>query len=277
MRFPAVATRHATALVTAIVAGVASAVGAAALVVLAPTAASAAGIVTITPGGPLPADAPTTVQLTGAGFQSVAGGFGGIYVLFGWVDGSSWQPSKGGQTGAQLRYAPDEASAANAGRQKFVAFPGGETSTAANGGELKADGTWATELTVPGARFTASDAAGDPVEIDCLAVQCGVITIGAHGLANANNETFTPVTFTGTSVGTPVGTSVAEPTNEPSATADSESSPTPEPAAAPTSAAVPADDASSGPPVAALGAVALVVAAAVAFFVVRARRAPAGT
>ena len=30
--------------------------------------------------------------------------------------------------------------------------------------------------------------------VDCRKVTCGVITVGAHGVANANNETFTPVT-----------------------------------------------------------------------------------
>lgn len=144
------------------------------------------------------ADAPTTVQLAGTGFQSVAGGFGGVYVLFGWVDeaaGDGWRPSAGGESGVQYRYAVDTQSQENAGYQRFVAFPGSTTSAEANGGEVAADGSWATDLTIPGATLTALDAGGGTVEVDCRLVTCGVITIGAHGVANANNETFTPVAF----------------------------------------------------------------------------------
>ncbi len=144
------------------------------------------------------ADAPTTVQVAGTGFQSVAGGFGGIYVLFGWVDeaaGDGWRPSAGGGSGVQYRYAVDTQSQENAGYQRFVAFPGSSTSAEANGGEVAEDGTWATDLTIPGATLTALGPDGGTVEVDCREVTCGVITIGAHGVANANNESFTPVAF----------------------------------------------------------------------------------
>ncbi len=137
----------------------------------------------------------TKVTLSGSGFQSIKGGHGGIYVFFGTVNGS-WQPSKGGQVGTNYKYVPDSESKNNQGFQKFVTFPGSDTKDAANGGEIKADGTWSTEMTIPGATFETVDRAGKVVTVDCTKVTCGVMTIGAHGVKNARNETFTPVTFT---------------------------------------------------------------------------------
>ncbi|WP_378148102.1 hypothetical protein ACFJGV_07795 [Cnuibacter sp. UC19_7] len=140
-------------------------------------------------------DGPTQLQVTGSGFQSVAGGFGGIYVLFGWVDPTgSWQPSAGGATGTTYRYAMDD-EAAPQGYQQFLSFPGGATEASASGGVLGADGAWATTITVPGPVFQTFDRENNEITVDCVATQCGVITIGAHGVANANNESFTPVTF----------------------------------------------------------------------------------
>ncbi|ROS23153.1 hypothetical protein [Cellulomonas sp. PhB150] len=140
----------------------------------------------------------TTVSVSGAGFQSVKGGFGGIYVFFGWVDdpsGGSWRPSKGGATGADYLYVPDSESKDNGGFQRFVAFPGSDTAASANGGTVKADGTWSTRLTIPGPTFQAADRSGKVVEVDCRTKTCGVLTIGAHGVVNPSNESFTRVTF----------------------------------------------------------------------------------
>jgi hypothetical protein len=44
-------------------------------------------------------DYATTLTLRGCGFQSVPKGYGGIYVLFGWVADGAWQPSKAGRQG----------------------------------------------------------------------------------------------------------------------------------------------------------------------------------
>jgi len=143
-------------------------------------------------------DGPTTLRLSGTGFQSVPGGFGGIYVSFGWVDdaaGGTWRPSQGGRTGIDYDYIPDSETADNQGYLRFVAFPGSDTEAAANGGTVAADGTWSTTLTVPGPTFTAQGRDGAATSIDCTQVQCGVITIGAHGVVNPSNESFTPVTF----------------------------------------------------------------------------------
>jgi hypothetical protein len=160
----------------------------------------------------------TELRVSGSGFQSIKNGYGGIYVAFGWVD-DGWRPSQGGATGTDYRYVPDDESAPT-GYISFVAFPGSSTAYAANGGTLAADGTWSTVLTVPGARFTSLDREGNPTEVNCLEVQCGVITIGAHGLKNANNETFTPVSFRDlySAAPTPAATAVAAPAPTPAPT-----------------------------------------------------------
>lgn len=140
----------------------------------------------------------SVVRVSGTGFQSVQGGAGGIYVTFGWVDdaaGGTWRPTQGGATGVDYLYAPDVEGAENKGFQRYVAFPGSGTAAAANGGVIAADGTWAADLTIPTAQFEALDRAGNLAAVDCAQVQCGFITVGAHGVKNANNETFTPVTF----------------------------------------------------------------------------------
>jgi hypothetical protein len=125
----------------------------------------------------------TTLTVNGSGFQSVKGGHGGIYVFFGIK-----------VSGGYL-YVPDSETADNQGFQKFVAFPGSDTADSANGGTIKADGTWRTSLTVPGATFNAVNRSGKAQKVSCRASTCGIITIGAHGVKNARNETFTPISF----------------------------------------------------------------------------------
>lgn len=134
----------------------------------------------------------TSLTLRGTGFQSVRGGHGGIYVFFGTVR-AGWRPSQGGQTGVDYFYVPDGESRDNQGFAKFVAFPGSDTAGSANGGTIAADGSWSTAINVPGARFEAYDRNGGSRTIDCRRVTCGIITVGAHGVANARNESFTPV------------------------------------------------------------------------------------
>jgi hypothetical protein len=141
---------------------------------------------------------PTTVTVSGTGFQSVEGGFGGIYVMFGWVDdaaGGTWTPSQGGESGVDYRYAADTASIDNEGFQRFVAFPGSDTAAAANGGELAADGTWSVTMTIPTPQLDLIGQDGTTTAVDCTVETCGILTIGAHGVANAANESFTPITF----------------------------------------------------------------------------------
>jgi hypothetical protein len=136
----------------------------------------------------------TEVAVTGTGFQSIPSGFGGIYVFFGWVEGGAWAPSQGGVTGSTYRYVYDDESNP-VGYQLFVSFPGASTEYAANGGEVSADGTWSATMKIPGSSFESYDRNGDVTTVDCLSVQCGIITIGAHGVVSPSNESFTPITF----------------------------------------------------------------------------------
>ncbi|WP_217135413.1 hypothetical protein [Leucobacter chinensis] len=144
------------------------------------------------------AEGPTKVTLSGSGFQYQPNAPGGVYVFFGAVSDpttNAWAPSQGGLSGQTYAYA------ATPGAQLLVAFQGGSSAEAANS-MIDPNGNWTTEMTIPGSTFTATF--GDPhsgnqqggQEIDCLQVQCGIITIGAHGLQNANNESFTPISFT---------------------------------------------------------------------------------
>ena len=140
----------------------------------------------------------TRLSVQGRGFQVVRGGFGGVYVLFGWVDdptGRSWRPSQGGLTGRDYQYIPDaESTADNKGYLRYVAFPGSSTAGEA-AAVLSGSGGFSVELTVPGPVFQSVDRDGEVAEVDCRTVTCGVITVGAHGVKNARNETFTPVAF----------------------------------------------------------------------------------
>jgi hypothetical protein len=135
----------------------------------------------------------TELTLRGRGFQSIRNGHGGIYVMFGTVSGQ-WRPSKGGTSGQNYLTVPDTQAKANSGYAKFVAFPGSDTAGSANGGTIGADGSWTARITVPGATFKAVDRNGRVRTVDCRKDVCGVLTIGAHGVANAHNETFTRVT-----------------------------------------------------------------------------------
>lgn len=162
----------------------------------------------------------TTLRVSGSGFQSIKGGHGGIYVMFGTVR-SGWQPSKGGITGVDYFYVPDSEAKNNQGFLKYVAFPGSDTASSANGGVMSSSGSWSTQLVVPGATFKAYDRHGKAKTIDCAKVTCGVFTIGAHGVSNSHNETFTPVRVeslagSGSTTATPDATT----TDEPSAAAD---------------------------------------------------------
>ncbi|MBM7519160.1 hypothetical protein [Nocardioides nitrophenolicus] len=177
--------------------------------------ASAAARISVTNDrGTAAADTKYRTELTikGTGFQVVKGGFGGVYLMFGWVDdarGGSWKPSKGGVTGSDYRYIPDgENAATNQGYLKFIAFPGSSTATEANA-VLGKNGSFTVTLTVPGPTFQSVDRTGKVSTVDCTKVTCGVITIGAHGVKSPANETFTPVRFTDVYEAAPAGPSDA--------------------------------------------------------------------
>lgn len=153
----------------------------------------------------------TQLQLSGSDFQSIKNGHGGIYVLFGAIKGT-WQPSKGGKTGVNYFTVPDSESKNNGGYAKFVTFPGSDTADSANGGQISSDGEWSTTMNVPGAKFKTLDRNGKATTIDCREMTCGVITIGAHGVTNATNETFTKVSVESLSgAATPTATATVDP------------------------------------------------------------------
>ena len=160
----------------------------------------------------------TTLTVSGSGFQSIQGGHGGVYVFFGTVE-RGWRPSEGGATGVDYFYVPDSESRDNAGFQRFVAFPGSDTASSANGGTMSASGSWSTSLVVPGAVFDAYDRDGGSRRVDCRKVTCGVITVGAHGVTNARNESFTPVSVGDLYAGEPEPSETAEPGTEPTGSA----------------------------------------------------------
>lgn len=144
------------------------------------------------------ATGPTTIKVSGSGFQSIAKAMGGIYVVFGYApQGGTWRPSKGGKSGRDFFYVADSQSKANSGYQRFVAFPGSSTADSANGGTLSASGAFNLSMVIPGPSFNVQTTSGASKSIDCREVQCGIYTFGAHGISNANNETFTPVSFAG--------------------------------------------------------------------------------
>ncbi|GAA1920277.1 hypothetical protein GCM10009775_11070 [Microbacterium aoyamense] len=181
------------------VAAAAASIALLSMTLAAPAAHAAAGVVVTNGDGASTADPDYATEMTvsGSGFQSITKGFGGVYVLFGWVDdaaGGSWKPSNGGVVGADFRYVPDSESQDNQGFQRFVSFPGSETEGAAHA-VMADDGSWTVTMVVPGATFESRDREGSNSSVDCRRVTCGIITIGAHGVKNANNETFTPITF----------------------------------------------------------------------------------
>lgn len=141
------------------------------------------------------ASGPTTVTVSGSGFQSINKGFGGLYVVFGSVANTVWQPSKGGKADKDFYYVADSQAKDNKGYQRFVAFPGSNTADSANGGVVKADGTFRLSMVIPGPTFTAATSSGGTTTVDCREVQCGIITFGAHGVANGRNEAFQPISF----------------------------------------------------------------------------------
>ncbi|MGM1018172.1 MAG: hypothetical protein ACQEW8_11620 [Actinomycetota bacterium] len=199
-------TRRSLRSLRALAATVAVAAAGAVLAGPLPAAYAAAGVSVTSELGSATADAEysTAIRVEGGGFQSIPGGMGGIYVLFGWVDQDGWRPSAGGVVGADYLYVPDSEAKDNQGFQRFVSFPGSETEAAAQT-VMSADGSWGVDMTIPGSTFQAVDRDGAATSVDCLEVQCGIITIGAHGVKNANNETFTPITFTTPTAGAASG------------------------------------------------------------------------
>ncbi|MBF4606229.1 HtaA domain-containing protein [Curtobacterium sp. VKM Ac-1393] len=141
------------------------------------------------------ATAGTTLTVTGSGFTKNTNG-SGLYVLFGYV---TKHPSAGGAAGAGYDYVPGAGGTGQDG-QGFVAWPDNTGTGAA--ATAKLSGTKNAGFTQGGIVARASFTGQSTKRVDCLsgAVQCGVLTIGAHGAADAAVETFTPVYFAGQTV-----------------------------------------------------------------------------
>jgi hypothetical protein len=140
---------------------------------------------TVTPGVGLPRNG-GEVTVSGSGFVE-GSNEAGAYVLFGYV---TRFPSSAGSLGSGYDYV------AGQDNQRFIGWPGGQTSGSANG-LFDESGAFSTAGLVVASSFAGASGAS----VNCLdnSVECGVLTIGAHGGRDANLETFTPVYFEGQS------------------------------------------------------------------------------
>lgn len=142
----------------------------------------------VKPGVELAADGSAVVSVTGRGFVKNTN-TSGVYILFGYLYTA---PSAGGTlTGGGYDYV------AGQDNQRFVAWPGGTTAGSAN---ALFDGTGG--FTVNGLAVESVFTGSSGKSVNCLdgSVECGVFTIGAHGQADGNLETFTPIYFVGQEV-----------------------------------------------------------------------------
>lgn len=149
----------------------------------------------VEPGEQLRVGDATEITIRGYGFDpgpavAPGKGSGGIYVGFGTQrnqdNHEAWRRSKGGMSG------PVGMGDYTYGAPIFVANQNtgdGDVAT----GIMQADGSWTAKLTVPGKAVPSYF--GDT--IDCLGLQCGVFSFGAHGVVKAQNEAYTPVYFAG--------------------------------------------------------------------------------
>ncbi|MEU5903201.1 HtaA domain-containing protein [Micromonospora sp. NPDC047527] len=126
--------------------------------------------VTVTPPGGLDPNG-STITVRGSGFDPEANGAAGFYVSFGPKVAEHW---------------------ANAGILQTTKWVNKTNEPTDARDRLNADGTFNTTLSVSAA-YTART--GE--EVDCIAVQCYVITFAARGSADRSQDTFTPVTFAG--------------------------------------------------------------------------------
>lgn len=152
---------------------------------------SAGATLEVTPSKCL-GDKNQTVSLSGTSYPTSRDGatFGGVYVLFGWVDESNpdWAPTKGGASGKTFTYANDGKPSGTF--QQMVNFPGNTTGEGMP--TMNAKGEWKMEFPIEVSQF----ASAQEQQVDCYKVTCGIITIGAHGLPLDGGEVFTPVYFT---------------------------------------------------------------------------------
>jgi hypothetical protein len=149
----------------------------------------------VTPGYAIAPDGSTEVKIEGFGFDpgpavAPGAGSGGIYVGLGTMkdfgNPEKWRRSKGGSSG------PVGMGDYTYGAPMFVGNQGSGDADVADA-VMNASGYWSYTMTIPGKDIASFF--GDTV--DCVALQCGFFSFGAHGAVKAANEAFTPVFFEG--------------------------------------------------------------------------------
>ncbi|NLA35088.1 MAG: hypothetical protein GX868_05290 [Actinobacteria bacterium] len=171
----------------------------------------------------LTGNGPWTVHVTGTNYTAPAvapSTGGGVYVLFGEVKLANWGPSHRGSGGNGLfghayTYGGDADYATRSddgsGLNRFAAFyPVGADANATDffmtlGAQsgITRPGSFGTgrsganlTITIPSPVFTYVNPMNDqPVTVDCRTANCGVYTIGAHGVAERANEQFVRIKF----------------------------------------------------------------------------------
>lgn len=172
---------------------------------------SAAPTLTVSPTS-IPASATTSVTVNATGYlvpphNCGSNVFGGVYVFFGWVaPGGQWGPSwrnssnANGQFGVSYSY-PGEGGGGEtrddgSGVVRLVSFTAGGTSGSETPFHMDGAGNWSTTISVRGALYSWTDVStGARNTVDCRTVQCGILTIGAHGKNSRTNELFAPISF----------------------------------------------------------------------------------
>ncbi|WP_449282311.1 HtaA domain-containing protein [Leucobacter sp.] len=149
----------------------------------------------VTPGYAIAPDGSTPVKIEGFGFDpgpavAPGTGSGGIYVGLGTMkdfgNPEKWRRSKGGSSG------PVGMGDYTYGAPMFVGNQGSGDADVADA-VMNASGYWSYTMTIPGKDIPSFF--GDT--IDCVALQCGFFSFGAHGAVKAANEAFTPIFFEG--------------------------------------------------------------------------------
>src|SRR5690606_12100297 len=83
------------------------------------------------------------------------------------------------------------------GTVRLISFTAGGESGDSTPFHMDGAGNWSADVTVRGATFSLVDVVtGQSATVDCMVVQCGVLTWGAHGKSSRTNEQFSPINFT---------------------------------------------------------------------------------
>lgn len=171
----------------------------------------------------LTGNGPWTVNVSGTNFQVPAvptARGGGVYVLFGAINGTTWGPSHRGKPGGaglfgfgysysgvdSSQMTDDESGASrfvgfydrapdDAATKFFMNVSGGSGYTKLGSFAAGRSGQPLT-MTIQSPTYSfVNPMNGQSVEVDCRVAECGIYTIGAHGQAEGANERFVRVKF----------------------------------------------------------------------------------